>query len=451
MKRLGGYAKMKLLLLASAVLSCAFMIATFSSQKAEAATEDFQPVYLNLNNAVKVEEKPSSVTAMPGAEAVLGCSSSSPEGCSFVNEITYQPLCTQVPGEVTVGDGDEVGEQGESVKVKKNSLIEIYKVTVPLALISGSQYVKDSRLAISREFPTFRAASDLIKDDEARKYCKPGVDCEKIDEVKDSSAEGPFGVHVRASMPQAEATGNPEQSDTAVIKKELTSACPNIQKSEPNPDKTNKYAEWIEPHFQAPGEHPTSRNNGDHQCVDASRINAEDLPKSEAFVSCVAETTPVDFIVSALIKLDQWAECTIGEDADPEKCEETELFGIEVDAIFGSQYKCSSGNCAGKYFDLMRQGSAIPGTASSLAPSDVEPEVNKPQVEPFYVTTACKVRVDKKDVYDIPCLWDMSPYKRMYEQQKASTGPNNPDFPATWEEYWQMVEYDVERRGLSCS
>src|SRR5690606_32032721 len=137
------------------------------------------------------------------------------EGCGFVNQITYQPLCTQTSGSVIVGDGDEVGEQGNSVKVQKNSVIEIYKVTVPLALISGSQYVRDSRLSISREFPTFRAASDLIKEDEARRFCAPGKDCEGFDEVNSSAKVGAFGVHVRASMPEAEPTGSPGQTDTA--------------------------------------------------------------------------------------------------------------------------------------------------------------------------------------------------------------------------------------------
>ena len=399
-------------------------------------------------------------------EEVLGCGdgSGSPTGCSVGAGIIYQPICSRGDTEVVVGDAEEVGQGGGGVQVTKNSKIEVWEVTVPMALLSGSHYVKDSRMAIGNADEgfqgTFKPAYNIISDQEARSFCIPGLEgeysggCIGYDENVADAPIDAYYVNVHAEM-EEEPTNFPEP-DKAVITPKLKSACPKVQLSKPNPIRTNRRGRWIEGNFQLPTEHSFMRNFRSVQCLKASNQGIE----VSNHVACLEKRTSFNFLVYATVKIQDWIDCTIGsynketgewEDPDPELCKESVLTGLKIDGLFGSTFKCFRNHCSSRYMDLTRQGTTIPVDASARAPEGLTPTFNQPVVEPLYVTTPCKVRVDGVNIEDVPCLWDVSVYEADYERQKQASYPGDPNIPATFEEYWKMVEDQIAGRGEQCS
>ncbi len=412
-----------------------------------AANLDLKPVY--IDSSVKETIKSNTVSHISSTtEAVLGCGDENNPNCDFINQIAYQPLCTYRKGDISLASGDVVSQTGETVRVKKNSIIEIYSITSPQSLMAGSEYVKDEKFEITNEFPTIRSSGNLLLEDEVYRFCAPGKECDSVKKRVGGAPGGSFAVHAEASMLNSP-EGNGNEPNTVVINPVLKSVCPAVQNSEINPARSNISAEYLERNFQAPGNTKTNRDVGEAACI-AADPSIVDLKEEEGFISCMAETSPFDFIKSSIIKIDQWLECNAGDNPDPSKCDEEELFAIKVDAIFGSISDCESGNCASRYFDMIAQSTATPLQSVQMTPEGFTAKSDDPVVEPFYVTTPCKVRVDKGKVYDLPCLWDMSPYKRQYESYKSNTHPGYDDVPKTWEEYWSKVESDIQRRGLSC-
>jgi hypothetical protein len=388
-------------------------------------------IRLNANQTVQLVGEQGSVKAE--------CSSESQVGCGYDKIINYQPLCTTGRSSVDYTNAGESGDGGGSVTVDKNSNIQVWKVTSPMALFSGSQYVKTDRMQISNEFPTFPSNRDYIDPDMARGLCAPGVDCDDVDDISEDADKGSFAVHASASLENQES----EETSAALIEPTLNSACPEIQESDPNPDRTNKLAAWMEPSFQTPGNHENDRDYGQMSCVDSAP--GEYLETSAVFAACVDEKKPFDFITSAVFKIEKWAECL----ADEEQCEQTELFAIRVDAIFGSQSDCKEGECANRYFDTARKSGSAP-SSQSFAPEGAEADVNNSFAEPLYVSTPCQVRIDFDRIEDVQCLWDVSPLREWYERQKKMAGPGDETMPRTFEEYFDKVNYDIERRGLRC-
>lgn len=412
-----------------------------------------------LSQIVKIAPQPSnSAEVQPvssggeNAAEVKGASDNSPSGCKESNRntcnaeaIAFQPVCTNIkaPVELNGGTGKE---NGEVVMVEKNALVEVWKVTAPLAIISGKESVVDSTKSITTYDPVFSAAGDLIdKDLIAAQYYAPGEDREELDRVYDTAqGEVDFAVNISAAFGGSGVGGG---TDQAAILDELESMCTDVQGSNPNPDRTNKLANEIVKSFAIPGEPIKPRNNIDpmnQSCVmmDPKEI---DLPNSDIWETCVNRKSIFDGIVGGVVSLSKWAECQ----DDKAACEKVELVGLSIDAMFGSNQYCNEGYCADQYFDY--------AVASGLSPMDIE-EYKDPSVEgngetlmeSHYVTTPCKVRINKKKIYDIPCMWDISPYKAQYDLAARQAVPNDPYFP-TWEEYWAGVEKEAERRGGSCS
>lgn len=396
----------------------------------------------------------------PNLERVLGCGTGGSEtGCSVGNGLAYQPICSRGDVSLKVGDGNEVGNTGSEVLVTKNSKIEVWTVTVPMALLSGSEFVKDSRFAIGNADQgfqgTFKPAYDIITDHEARAFCVPGVDCESFDEGIANGPMASYYVNVHAEL-EEEATNAPEP-DRAVIEPKLNSVCPDVQRSKPNPIKSNRKGTFVEKNFQIPGDKYDMRNFSSLKCL-RSNPNGVD---TTFFNACLEKRTSYNFLVFARVKIQDWIDCTIGTidevtgeyiAPDPELCKKNVLTSLKIDGLFGSTEKCYRNNCASRYMDLTRQGIQPPGSAIAMAPEDIadQVELNKPVVEPFYVSTPCMVRVDGIHFGEVPCLWDMSVYEADYDRQRAASAPGSEDMPATFEEYWKMVEEQISRRGEKC-
>ncbi|MCK9368746.1 hypothetical protein M0R04_02095 [Candidatus Dojkabacteria bacterium] len=370
-------------------------------------------------------------------QSVLGCVDGSGD-CSFNSQTPSQPVCISQDTSIKLAKGGI----SDGTTVRKNAVIKPYKITAPIGLLSGSKYPENSSLEITQEFPTFRSAGDLITKDQLLSHCILGVNCDEYEKITKSSAKGPFSINVRAQK-----VGVDAPNSKATISQKLASAFPKLQPAETNPDTTNKAAGALSLLFQTPGSQVTSRNFGTTKCIEvnSSGIN---LTGSENFQSCLSSVKPASFLAKAAIGIERWLQCL----KDKTGCEKTELIGIQIDAIFGSSTECKTGSCASMYFDATVASSTIPGEAAKLVPTEIDQSklsANQAVIQPFYVTTPCEVLVDG-DVVKTSCLWDVSPYKRIYDKERANKMPNDPNFPKTFQQYWSMVEAEVEARSNSC-
>lgn len=354
--------------------------------------------------------------------------------------ISFQPLCSQKEFTVDYKDGD-ASEGGSSVKVQKNSRVEVWEVTAPI-IYAGSRYVKNDRMPITKEFPTYPSAANYIDSGIARSLCAPGKDCEEVDNVIKTSEKGRFAVGAFASGADGSNVSADERAPV-VIDKMTTSYCPAIQDSDPNPDRTNKLAGNLEPRFQTPGARDNSRSFGMMSCDEDNYVQA--VRSNVNAKSCVSVANPLDIITVAEIAVTKWFECL----EDKDNCEETELFAIRVDSLFGTQTQCAEGDCGNSWFSSVVKSGSAPST-QSFAPDGIIGNVNLSFSEPLYVSTPCKVRIDGSRIESIPCMWDVSPLREWYDRQRKTSGPADPNFPSTFESYLKSVLFDVDRAGLLC-
>lgn len=373
------------------------------------------------------------------ATNVAGCQDLNSQGCNS-ETISPQPVCTRIDASVDLQGATGI-QNGDSVSVNKNAVLEVWKVTAPLAVLSGIENTGDSSQAITRTQPNFRSAGDMIDPDLiAGAISAPGDDRERIDAIVASADKLDFSVNVEAAL-SAQSAGT---SDEATFFKELESKCEAIQPSDPNPDVSNKIGAGIGNVTRAPGDPLQPRDYEQEDCVyiDPREV---DLPKSEVFEACVNRRSAFDGIIGLQLTLSQWAECSV----DPAACEEVEIVGLIIDAIFGSNRVCNEGFCADQYFDQEYSSRLSPLGVDQVRDASIEGN-RETLLQPHYVTTPCQIRVDKRNIYNIPCLWDVSPYWTQYQLEVAQSDPANDEIP-TWEEYWSSVEQLAEARGEACS
>lgn len=376
------------------------------------------------------------------------------EVCDYTDEINYQPVCSIGSGSLDMaagqgGGGGERPEGGGSVTVYQNSVVEIFELTVPQVLLQGSKYVDDSKKIISYDFPVYRDSQHIILDDEARRVCAPGVDCGKSDSASKIS-DTPYGVHAFTQVKNA-AEGGDEGDGRAVIFSDpkLNSVCPTVQKAKANPLISARYSEMLDLKYQPPGKHNLNRSFDSIDCY-RQNPNGVHLEEAKNFVSCLTDVLPTDFIMNAAYTVGHWWDCLNDEDS----CRETTIVAIRLDAIFGGVFKCSSPDCEIRYFEYEKLKSTAPGVAGGMIPDYIDPnkvDYLNPVTEPYYITTPCKIRIDKGGVYDVPCLWDMSPYQRQFDIQKSAFMPLDPVMPQTFDEYWTGgVMPELKKRSISC-
>lgn len=375
-----------------------------------------------------------------GGAGKNGCQATNPQGCES-EKFPFQPVCSTTPVNIGLNDGAEKGNNGQTVTVAKNAVLEIWKVTSPMGLLSGIEDMSDNTFAISKKEVRFRSSSDLIKDEYigqqsvAPKSSELVSISETIPDYEYPVGE-PYSVNIKIS-------NSPKEPDQATVERELLSKLPvEVQRSDPNPGVTNQIADIVTSLRTPPTTNVQPRNYGTADCIDVSNI--EFMPNQNVFETCVNRRSPMDFVFTALVDAKQWVECL----ANRQQCAEVEIVGLLIDAIYGSNQTCNDEYCADQFFDH--------SLATNLSPLDfpdyVEPgfENNpEPIMKAHYVTTPCQVRVDYKNIYDIPCLWDVSPYMTLYNTEAQMRAPGDPDMPS-WDEYWKAVVEEAERRGEAC-
>lgn len=420
------------------------------------ASAIYIPRYNLFSNSQKIEKTKAQTSTQIGEVKASTTNSATGRGlclpgdvCDYNAEIVYQPICSMTQTGVDLADGGSGVEKGNSITVRKNSVVEPFEITVPQVLLQGSKYVDDSRKEISKEFPVYRDSQHIILDEEARRLCQPGVDCAEFDRISKKSDE-PFAVHAFMEVKGAE-EGGKGGDGRAVISSDpkLNSACPQVQKAKANPKKSGQYSVILDLMNQPPGEHQLGRSFGAVDCYN-NNPNGSHLQEAENFVSCVTDVKPTDFLVSAVFSVKQWLECLAGNDS----CEETEVLALRMDALYGGNMKCSKPDCEIRYYDYEKLKRTNPGDAQSMIPAGINPnDVNylTPVTNPYYITTPCKVRVNRKQIENIKCLWDISPYQRVYENQKAASIPLDEKIPEDFNTYWNnYVMPEVQKRSLSC-
>ncbi len=368
--------------------------------------------------------------------------------CDYVQELTYQPVCSinDAGGSMTGGDANE-GKK--FVSVRMNAKVEPFIITVPQVLLQGSKYVEDDRKLISKDYPVYRDSQHVILDDEARRTCAPGVDCADYDELS-KRPDVPFSLHAFMEVKNADEGGFGGDGKAVIYSLDsLRSACPKVQKAKANPKKAGFYAAKLDVKHQAPGVHETWRDFGGVECY-RTNPNGMHLQEAKNFVSCVTEVKPTDFVVSAVYNIAQWLECLDGG----AECEEYRVFAIRLDAMFGGVFKCAGVDCEIRFFDFEKLKTTAPGDAQEMIPDYIDKSlVNpiRPVTEPYYLTTPCKIRINKWGIHNVPCLWDISPYQRHYEVQRSALMPLEPTMPLTFDDYWNNgVAPELKKRSLSC-
>src|SRR5690606_34280003 len=108
----------------------------------------FESDELNANNNVSNPQPYVQITNVNGQSSDVadsdqsdvlgvggtGCEDQNVQGCKS-DVIAFQPVCTEVTARIDLRGGQEAGNNGETVTVNKNSKIEIWKVTAPLAVL----------------------------------------------------------------------------------------------------------------------------------------------------------------------------------------------------------------------------------------------------------------------------------------------------------------------------
>lgn len=381
--------------------------------------------------------------------------------CDSNVDIAPIPQCSinDAGGSMTAG----TASKGKSfVSVRLNANVEPFEITTPQVLLQGSKYVDDSRKIISYDYPVYRDSQNIILADEARRTCAPGVDCEMFDEI---AGRQDFPIKINSFV---EVKGDVEGGDNGEGKTviysvpSLRSACPDVQEAKANPRRSSGFSGELDIRRQIPvdskdkenplnngGAHSITRSFDAVQCL-RKAPDGEELDEAETFKMCITEVKPTDFAIAVVYELQQWLDCLIG-DAD---CSETRVFAIRMDPLYGGQMKCAKPDCEVRYFEYEYLKNIAPGDAGSQIPAEIDRnKVNtfQPVTEAYYIQTPCKIRINKWGVHDIPCIWDISPYKKQFQIQKAAYMPLDPTMPQSFDEYWNGgVMPELRKRSNSC-
>jgi hypothetical protein len=427
----------------------AFHVKKQDTQVAQSpSVSDLKKIGIDANSA-EVLAAESESTGQTGQSGAGTCTPG--RVCDTKVKLAEIPLCStnDAGGDMTSGSA---GKGRSFVSVRLNAKVEPFEITTPQVLIQGSKYIDDSRKIISYDYPVYRDSQNLILYDEARRTCAPGVDCKEFDDIA-GITDNPFSVSSYVEVPGADEGGDGGKGRTVVYSvPSLKSACPKIQQAKANPRRSNQFSVLLDLRSQPPvlpGQHAVSRHFGAVQCL-KTVPNGSELDEAETFKMCITDVKPTDFVVAAVYGIQQWLDCLIGKDS----CRESKIFAIRIDPFFGGQMKCGKPECTIRYFEYKYLQNVAPGDAASQIPEEIDKaQVNvlQPVTESYYIATPCKIRINKWGIHDIPCIWDISPYQRQFDIQKAAYMPLDPTMPQTFDEYWEGgVLKELKKRSVSC-
>lgn len=414
-----------------------------------AQSTNLEPVTTNNQYEIIAHLEGDQVTEIVSDGDVLGCNGDIGEtGCSWTSKIDFQPLCSTGGVNYLYDPFIDL----TSRKVPKDSEIRIHRITAPKALFSGSEYWENDRREITNDYPVFPSNANYISTEDGRgmagSFCIPGVDCDEINGIIEGTDRGAFAVNAKLQL-DGEKKGD-QSNDKAIVKEPLLTACKAASDNSQNPMPTNILANILEDVGQLPGEHPSERHNGGGCIVEDSMIDIHS-DSSDKFTTCIAYRKPFEAITSGIFDIAQQVKCII-QDAlgNTEECYDTAGFVIYIDAIFGSTRECGEYFCANRYIDSLQAGASLPGESEDMVPDGVDADFNNSYTEPIYMSTPCQIISDKGSPINTLCVWDISPIREWYDRQAKVSLPGEEDFPTSFEDYFEKVMYDVDRRGGTC-
>lgn len=318
--------------------------------------------------------------------------------------------------------------------VSKNSTVKLIEVVMPLELFSGSD-VKDSNRKITSTTPIYKPAGEQIDEKVANVMLPPGTD---IYEYKSPVKDRPFSTPYSTAFEQ-KADTNSEEGEVVVDKK-IINKCEHCRnKSNVNPDKSNKISEFMKDSlYRVPAE--------------KSQVKASDAIEScsnqDKFVewtntnrkACALSTVTVAIELIKSISDSIWSECKgevkYDQNGDPippsEDCIYPEDIIIKMTSAFGSDKDCPDGICTNAYMNTRNKVAMAPVDSSGYS-------------DKVYYTTACKVIIEGK-VYTVKCAWDMS---HLYKERKFSEYDDLPGVESTpfKDSYTNFLQEEGTRRS----
>ena len=318
--------------------------------------------------------------------------------------------------------------------VSKNSTVKLIEVTIPLELFSGSN-VKDSNRKITSTTPVYKPAGEQIDEKVANVMLPPGTE---INEYKASVKDRPFSTPYSTAFGQ-KADTNSEEGEVVVDKK-IVNNCEHCRnKSNVNPDKSNKISEFMKDSlYRAPAEKAQVKaSDAIESCSNEDKFVEWTNTNRKA---CALSTITVAIELIKSIPESIWSECKGTPRYDEngnliprsEDCIYPEDIIIKMSSAFGSDRECPDGVCTNSYMNTRNK--------VAMAPVDSSGYTDK-----VYYTTTCKVIIEGK-VYTVKCAWDMS---HLYKERKFSEYDDFPSIESTPSEdaYTKFLLEDGTRRS----
>jgi len=317
-----------------------------------------------------------------------------------------------------------------SGRVSVGADIVLAKVTVPLELLSGVE-VPDSNREITSEKPTLKPAGEQISIKTVNMLVPPNT---KIWEYKPFDEDIPFEFdYITAFF--AKLT-SPSESDGKIgVETEIPNDCSSADnKSNVNPDKSNKFSEFIyDSVYRYPGEkEELTEDEAIEECSDKDRYiqwhgdyEACKMSTGAQVIERVKRITDWGAILENFIK------CEINNDPD---CISTEDIIVKMDSPFGSNEDCLPGKaCTNAFMNRRSEVAVAPNSSAS---------------QKYYYLTPCEAYVQGlTDKVDISCAWDMS---HLFNERKVNEYDDLPtvDSTLTNEEYIEFINEKIKsQRG----
>ncbi len=328
-------------------------------------------------------------------------------------KITSYSVCERKgSGKVDYKGGSLSGEM-----VHKNSEVALVEVVVPLELLSGSE-VKDSNRKLTSTTPVYKAAGEQIDEKVSNVLLYPG---QQIGEYKPAVQDKSFSFDSSTAFEQKSEDSSSSKGEVVVDKK-IVNACEHCKnKSNVNPDKSNKISSFmLDILYRIPGE-KAKVDEADviESCSENDRFEEW---KNNKHVACVANLATIVVTLVKQISSSTWNECNGVPQYDEngniippsEDCIYPENIVVKMSSVFGSDSDCKDEVCTNAYMN----------TRNKIA---LSPKASTTYSDKFYYTTECKVLIEGKP-YTVRCAWDMS---HLYKERKLAEYDDLPNIEKT--------------------
>jgi len=355
--------------------------------------------------------------------------------------------------------------------------IELTTVTYPLAFFLGQFVIENSNREASLESPNYPSSGQIIDKNYTLKTHSP-ADSEKYSKDLDATVREDYEVSASVDVKGTDGTfttDDPGDEKYGVMNvNDAECACkePEVSNSDYNPGSPNRQGS------EAGGWSRQQAPDGDNYGIAALNqclARGEDY-EVMAFGNVVAcydifDTVAgkVSGVFSKLFSRGEWENCNTpkkvcvtneqGEEVctteEPsDHCTGSMEIGVKMTPIFGDPYVCEDELCANAYLTNSYKAGLSPSEADSkvIEGGSLEDSLM------FFIGTPCWANVTTGGERNtegevvggstrnvrVTCLWDASPYLLDYRLQASNEAPNDEEFPATFDVYWDLVQQAME-------